>query len=343
MKAFKRVASVLVSGFALTFATASFAQFGFQSDITFRPDGMENVAFPSTNCTGFYKTPNFNCEKITVPAYLTRAKDGSQKALVILSGNAGGMDKRHADYAKFLSENNINAIIIDSFRGRGHSGGVMTNLSAYGAKGLNGFNMGIDALTASSHFGSLPEWSNAKIGYLGESMSGSAAINVTRPYITRIVKEQRGTVREYDAVAALYPACLERATFESFKPIPFLLVQPEKDEITLARHCKRQVEWMNGRGGKAQYVEIAGEHHDFDGPWRLTVFNTQNTSKCAFLNDGKTYKLDDTGEEFPSTYEGYNALNAKCISRGFTSGNRGTPRLGYEIWGDWFKRHLTTL
>jgi len=324
---------------AASFAVPAHAQFWRGSSTEFDPQGLERLSFPSHSCTGFWRTPTFRCATITVPAYLARAKDGSRRALVILSGNAGGMDRRHGDYARHLADNNINAIVIDSFKARGHQGGVGANLNKYRDQGLNGFNMGIDALTAVSHFGRMPDWQNAKIGYLGESMGGAASINVTRPYIAAIVTQNGLQVRDYDAVVALYPPCFERNVIERFKPIPFLLIQPEKDDVTLARQCKLQAEWMNGRGGSVTYVELAGEYHDYDAPWPLKRLESDNPSECSFLNNGSTYVLED-GREFPATEDGYRHLHQVCMKKGYMTGNRGNSRTGYEIWTGFFIERL---
>jgi dienelactone hydrolase len=337
MKSLTRLAAVFVLSSA---AFPCLAQFFSQPDISFKPTGLEQMSIPGSSCTGFWQTPSFECTQIKIPAYFARAKDGSHKALVIINGNAGGVDRRHGDYARYLADHNINALVLDSFMARGHKGGVMSNLNHFRSKGLDGFNITIDALTVVSELSSQPEWAEAKIGYLGESMSGSSAINVTRPYIGKIVEQQSGKLRDFDAVAALYPACFERNTAEGFKNIPLLLVQPEKDDITPARLCKQQVAWMNSRGGSVQYVELADEYHDFDGPWPLKRFTGNNTAGCANTRIGEKFVMDDSRKEFPGTPEGYSALREHCTTSGFTSGNRGKERVGYDIWLAFFQDKL---
>jgi len=319
---------------------AGHAQFFSSSDISFKPTGLEQISIAGSSCTGFWQTPSFQCTPVKIPGYMARAKDGSRKALVIINGNSGGVDRRHGDYARYLADNNINALVLDSFLARGHKGGVTTNLNQYRSKGLDGFNMSIDAMTVATDLSSRPEWADTKIGYLGESMSGASAINVTRPYIGTIVEQQSGKVRDFDAVAALYPPCFERNTVERFKNIPFLLVQPEKDDATPAASCKRQVDWMNARGGNAQYVELADEHHDFDGPWALKRFTSNNTAKCSHVRMGDKYVMDDSKKEFPGTPEGYSAMREFCTTSGFSSGHRGKERVGYDIWLAFFKSKL---
>ena len=327
---------------AVALAGLAHAQQPSELDHSFRPDGLDATTIPGTSCTGFWKTPSFQCRPIQIPAYFARAKDGSRSALVVISGNAGGLDSRHPDYARYLAEHNINAVILDSFVARGHQGGVGRDLNSGRNQGLDAVNMSIDAVTAAAVLTSQPEWSKAKLGYLGESLGGSTAINVVRPYIEGIVKEQNPTfrMRNFNAVAALYSACIDRNTIERFKPIPFLLVSAELDNVTLPDACARQADWMNARGGKVQFVVVPGEHHDYDAPWALKYLNSQNTSKCSNVRDGDKFTLESNGKEFPATPQGYNDMTSSCATRGFMTGNRGKPRVGYEIWLKHFQQYL---
>jgi dienelactone hydrolase len=334
-----KLASKLLAALLLAVSGASHAQ-ASQQDIAFKPIGLQQSYIPGYNCSGFWQTPSFKCAPIQIPAYMGGAQDGSHKALVILSGNAGGLDKRHGDYARFLMEHNINAVVLDSFTARGQSSGTPADLSTGRTKGLDGFNMSIDAMVAAATLSAMPEWANAKIGYMGESMSGVSAINVLRPYIGQIVKQQTGKLRDFDAVVSIYPACIEKNTIERFKKIPFLIIHGEKDDIALAKECEKQATWMNARGGSAEITIIPDEYHDFDGPWRLRRAGAENTSKCANTRDGDKFVLDATGQEFPGTPEGYTAMRDSCKFRGHMSGHRDKERVGYDLWLAHFQKYL---
>jgi dienelactone hydrolase len=325
---------------SVVWSTAANAQFA--PDVSFRPDGLEASAIAGTSCTGFWRTPSFQCKAIQIPAYFARAKDGTRAALVLISGNAGGLDRRHGDYARFLAEHGINAVVLDSFVARGRNGGTGSDLNAGRGQGLDAVNLAIDAITAASVLASQSEWANAKIGYFGESMGGAASINVGRPYIEAIVHEQNPNIRTrtFDAAAGLYAACLDRNTIERFKKIPLLLVMPEKDDVTPPANCQRQAEWMNGRGGDVSVVVLPGEYHDYDGPWPLKNLNGMNTSKCSALRDGDKFTLEASGKEFPGTPQGYNDMISSCATRGFMTGHRGKDRLGYDIWLGHFQKTL---
>ena len=126
--------------------------------------------------------------------------------------------------------------------------------------------------------------------------------------------------------------------------MPFLFVLAEKDDNTPVATCKQQSEWMNGRGGRTEWKQLVGEHHDFDAPYRLArSARTENPSKCGNLRDRGTFTLDATGKQYPGTPEGFSAMRKDCLSmsgRGVTGGNQGDPRTGFDVWTAFFAEHL---
>jgi dienelactone hydrolase len=331
--------------FSFSFAASAWAQF-WQPDYSFKPTGLEKIEVPGHACTGFFRTPTFNCRQINILTYLGRAKDGSRNSLVILSGNAGGMDSRHLDYAKFLNENNINAVVIDTFKSRGYAGGtagIGTDRNLVRSLGVDSSNMAYDALTVSSRMAETEEWKDTKIGFLGESLSGGAASHLVRQFSAQVVQDRNPgmQVRDFDAIVAIYPPCLDLSPGDKFKTIPFLFILAEKDDATPAENCVRQSAWMNGRGGDTSKVTIPGEYHDFDGPWPLKTFDrSQNTGNCSSTRIGGKFVLTSNGKEFPDTPQGYADMYTTCATVGFKSGHQGKPRLGYDIWLAFFKEKL---
>lgn len=120
------IAAVLTAALCASASAQLFGSFGFGANV-FETKGLDSDKIPSQSCTGFYKTPSFKCESIKVPVHFARAKGDDRKALVVVAPGAGGLDKRHSDYAKFLAENGINAVVMDPWRARGmtaNSGGL---------------------------------------------------------------------------------------------------------------------------------------------------------------------------------------------------------------------------
>src|SRR5205814_9472511 len=106
-----------------------------------------------------------------------------------------------------------------------------------------------------------PQWKDARLGYMGESMGGGAVIHTTRPFISRIIEEETGlSAPAWAGAVALYPGCFERSTVERFKPVPILIIACEKDTDVPPEICARQAEWMNARGGAVESQGLAGEY-----------------------------------------------------------------------------------
>lgn len=325
-----------------TLAQAQLLGFGFAANV-FDTKGLDSDKLPAQSCTGFYKAPGFKCEAIKVPVHFARVKGGDRKALVVVAPGAGGLDKRHSDYAKYLADNGINAVVMDPWRARGmtaSSGDVVAARS----RGVDGINYATDALAIVATLRQQPEWRDAKFGFLGESLGGNGALNVARPFVEAMTRETNGLPAvvnlSFDASVALYAACTDRAEVERFKPVPILLMSGSDDTHATVAQCERHTAWMNARGGNVTFKVLDGALHDWDAPYAERQENAENGSACEnILADGK-FKLLGTGQEFPGTADGFAALKHTCFTRGFKAGNRGDAKLGYGIWLAFFKDRL---
>ncbi|WP_354399821.1 alpha/beta hydrolase [Variovorax sp. OAS795] len=319
-----------------------FGSFGFGADV-FSTRGLDSEKIPSQKCTGFWKTPSFKCEGVKVPAYFARVKGDNRQALVVISPGAGGLDKRHSEYAKYLAENGINAVVLDNWRARGmdRSGG---DYEVARIKGGDAVNMAIDAIAAMAQLKNAEEWKDARFGFLGESMGGAAAINVTRPYIEAIVQDKMNlpafSAVNFDASVGLYASCVDRSDIERFKKIPVLLVSGDKDDVTPPETCERQTKWMNERGGNVTFKVLKDANHDWDAPTPLRQTNYQNTSKCGNVRVGNKFILESNGKEYPGTPEGLNTMKVDCRTFGTLYGHRGNPKVGFDVWLQFLTDHL---
>lgn len=319
--------------------SASAQMFGFGAN-AFETKKLERDKIPAQSCTGFFKTPSFKCEAIEVPVWVARAKDGDRKAVVVVAPGAGGLDKRHSDYADYLAANSINAVIMDPWRARGMTAN-QGDIVAARSKGVDGINYATDALAIIANLRSRPEWKDAKFGYLGESLGGAAAINVTRPFVGTMMAETNGvTLVNFDASVGLYPPCVDRVEVERFKKVPVLLVSGGDDTSSPAETCARQTEWMNARGGNVTFKVLEGALHDWDAPYAERQENAENGSACENLLANGKFKLLATGQEFPGTADGFAAMKRTCFTRGFKAGNRGDARMGYDVWLSFFMTQL---
>jgi dienelactone hydrolase len=317
------------------------AQFGRAERTEFDPTGLRPIALSSVTCAGVWKTPGFACKPVNLPVYLAEAPSGNNAALVVISHGSGGLDKRHSDYAHHLASAGIDAAVIDHWTSRGVNK-VHFDYNAAREKGAHTQSMAIDAMVVAARLKSMPQWHDAKLGYIGESMGGAAVIHTARPFISKIVEEETGlSAPAWAGAVALYPGCFERSTVERFKPVPMLIIAGEKDTDVPPEMCARQTEWMNARGGAVEFQVLAGEHHDFDAPSHLVYSpRAQNPAKCSSLRDGDRLILDSSGKSFPGTPQGLAAMQSECMTRGVTSGNLGNPKTGYDRWTAYLKRRL---
>ena len=302
-------------------------------DYPFDPKGMETLSVAGNKCTGGFDTPTWKCEPITIPFYLRRAADS--KALVMISHGSQGLDKRHSDYAKQLTDNGINAVVIGHWEARG-LGKIQFDYDKARRQGGDSPNQVLDVLAVGSQLQSMPEWAGTKFGQIGESMGGTTAMNLTRPYLRRAYINLYGRQPlRLSALVALYAGCTERNTIEAFLPFPILFLHGEDDDDTLATDCQKQVPWMNGRGGQAQITVLPNQLHDFDAPYRWARWRVENPAKCANLRDGDTFTLEINGAKYPGTADGYAQMRRDCIAMtrtGVMSGNKGDPTTGFDKW-----------
>ncbi len=312
-------------------------------DAAFNPANFQRMVIDSSACTGFYRTPDFKCWPVKVPVYLVRPKSGDTKALVFISPGSQGIDRRHGDYAQHLADNGINAMVVDHWAARGIKN-IQFDYEEGRDRGGDSVNQSVDVLTLTARLKATPEWRNTKFGQMGESIGGSTAVNITRPYIGSIVNEQtRLDAPLMDAAVGLYAGCMDQDPREFFKPVPLLLISAEKDEITPAKGCAQQVDWMKKHGGTPEPIVILpGEYHDFDATWMLwTNSRAKSMGNCrSYLTDNERV-LVSTGQKFPLTHDGYRAMRVACTTTGTTSGRlTADRRVGYPIWTAFFQRKL---
>ena len=330
-----------LSKFIISFALFLTTGLALSQQVPLDKQGAEKIAFNAHTCTGWFGSPNWKCVPLTVPGYLYRAKDN--KSLVLISHGSQGADGRHSNYAKQLVSNGINALVIGHWEARGLAL-VQKDYDAGRKQGGDGLNQTIDVLAVGSQLKAMPEWADTRFGHMGESMGGTTALNLTRPWMRRIHVSLYGSQPlQFTALAALYGGCAERNTEEGFLPYPLLFINGTDDNLTLAADCERQVPWMNGRGGRAEIVLLPGEFHGFDNNRPLASWPAENPAKCASMQSPTGFTLDATGKQYPPTTEGFAQMKKDCIRlspHSAIAGNKGDPRTGFKEWTEWFKKTL---
>ena len=282
---------------------------------------------------------NDKCDPVSISGTLL-VPEKSTDAIVIIVHGSQGVDERHFNYAKHLNSIGFAAVILDSWTARG-IGKAQFDFSSNEKKGARGYNLALDVLRT-AEFLQLQPYGFKRIGHLGESMGGTAAIWLTKPYLYFEYKKLfSNKPPNLQANVALYGGCFERASNDKFISIPTLFLGGELDNDTPAIYCEKFADWMNSRGGIANSIILQGQHHDFDAPYKLhTAPRAENPSDCASYMDGGYRTWEKTGEKFPMNADGYKSFQQKCVRSAtiapVKTGYIESQLTGFKEWGEFF-------
>lgn len=303
-----------------------------------RPEEAEKISFPSVVCKG---SPTV-CERLEGRGFLF-AKPGQTRAVLISHGSQG-IDARMYDYVDALQKEGIAALVLDHWGPRG-VGVTHEDYAAAALRGANEFNMSIDSLLAAEM---LRARGFAKVGSMGESQGGGAAIMLQQKWAHEVIERnvrrlyQRDfKVQPLDAVVGMYGYCgIRHKLRDGYVGTPFLFITGEKDDETPSRYCERYVPWMNERGGNAAIVVLEGEGHSFDAPYRRTRNNHgPHPAHCDLLVDERGVTNLITGETMPG--QNTQVMMAKCTTRGgYHSGWWKDRFIAVPHWTGFFRKHL---
>lgn len=297
----------------------------------------ERITWDSVACTG----QPVICNRMQATGYFF-AKPGATAAVLVTHGSQG-LDLRLFEYADAIREAGFAALVIDHWTPRG-IGTTHQDYVAAGLKGGNEFNMAFDSLTAAAM---LRSRGFSRIGSIGESQGGGAAIYLVQRWVHEMVVRnvtriygRPFTVQPLEAVVGLYGACnLRHAQRDAYVATPFLFVTGAEDDETPSRYCERYVPWMNARGAKAEITVLPGIGHSFDAPYRRRYGSGPQYANCDILveenrvielNSGRSMAGQDTRATF-----------AQCLGHGYHSGHLGDRFVAVAHWSGFFRRHLT--
>ncbi len=159
-----------------------------------------------------------------------------------------------ARHAASLKENGYVALIVDSFGARGIADGCRNPLR-YHAVQME------DAYAALGHLSALPFVDGARIGLVGFSLGGSAALVLAQH--RRSGGRADGT---FAALVAFYPWCEADWAYSLVRPVAILI--GERDDWTPAWRCTALAGLARSRAGgpPLELVLYPDAHHAFDMP-----------------------------------------------------------------------------
>ncbi|HET8995328.1 MAG TPA: dienelactone hydrolase family protein [Acetobacteraceae bacterium] len=177
---------------------------------------------------------------------------GRSPAVVLLHGCSGVQDY-HYDWARTLRGWGYVVLVDDSFTARG-----LTTVCGVGGARVTPTTMADDAFAALDHLRSLPFVDPARIGVIGFSFGGGAALEVaSRGFQDTHHPGKPG----FRASVAFYPLCEVRHDIA----IPLLILQGDADDLASpAANCTARVKDLAGQGKPVRITVFPGAGHAFD-------------------------------------------------------------------------------
>lgn len=199
-----------------------------------------------------------------------------------LYGKDGALSKRHAAWAKLLTEQGFIVLFPDSFGSRGLASQCrVKDRDARAWRERVG-----DVLAAKRYLQSRPDVKAAAVSLLGWSNGATTVLNA--------VKQGRGdnsTAPDFAKAVAFYPGCralLARGDWHA--RLPLLILIGEADDWTPAEPCKSLVSNAAAAGEAVSIVTYPGAYHDFDHP-----------GQEVRLHHGLAYTASGTGDAHSGT------------------------------------------
>lgn len=239
---------------------------------------VERLTFATLTPTAPLALP---AAEITARLYRPDAA-GPVPAMVILSSSAGVQRHRELHYAQRLAASGIAACVVDSFGPRGVRSTVADQSK------VSAFQMECDAVAALRFLRGDPAIDGDRIGVMGVSKGGVAAINSA----IAVRLKWRGVEDAFALHVGICPGCVaqHRDATTTDRPIFFMLAQ--HDDYTPARFAIDYAQRMRASGNGRIRVKVYTAHHGWEsiGPV-YAIANAQNYSRCANL-------IEDDGRHF---------------------------------------------
>ena len=171
--------------------------------------------------------------------------------MVVVHGSSGVFQNAW-QWAKRLNELGIATFVIDNFTGRGVTEAATDQSRLSPSADVAG------ALAALSLIATHPAIDPRRIGVIGFSRGGSAAINSALEPIRRAVIDDD---LRFVAHVALYPGCAVPFVSAHLDGSPMLMLLGGKDDYTPASFCLAYVDQLRARGGSISVVVYPDANH----------------------------------------------------------------------------------
>jgi len=194
-----------------------------------------------SGCASYARFPSAAPNSPTLTAAVYRPDATTPRPAVVLLHPCGGIDPFVNDWARWLTNEGYVALVLDSFTPRG-----VTSVCGTG-RGPTMLDADADAFGALRYLRSLPFVDGERVGVIGFSFGGGAALLASRAGYQWLRTPEKG----FRAAVAFYPPC-ELAGTDTTTPLLMLLAgaddwTPPSLCITIGKILERErtpVRWM---------------------------------------------------------------------------------------------------
>jgi len=191
---------------------------------------------------------------LTLPGSANTGDAPKGPAMVLVHGSSGVLENEW-EWAKRLNELGVATFVIDNFTGRGVAETATDQSRLSPSADVAG------ALAALSLLATHPAIDPKRIGVIGFSRGGSAAINSALEPIRRAVIDDD---LRFAVHVAVYPGCSVPFVSAHLDGSPMLMLLGGKDDYTPASFCLDYADRLRASGASIKAVVYPNANHGFD-------------------------------------------------------------------------------
>jgi dienelactone hydrolase len=306
-----RLWTIMTIGFALTAPDIAHAQ--------------QKISIPSVTPASLAALLHHETTPTTVTGelYLPPKASGPAPALVLLHGSGGLQGPTGTNIRKWADTFagwGVAALVVDSFGPRG----IKETGSDQGQ--LSGWADDADALSALKILAADPRIDKDRIGVVGWSRGGTAALNT-------VLEPVRKSIITDDLKFALHVVFYGSATLQyrgRTDKSPMLFLHGEADNYVIPGPTREFADWAKSQGNPVTFISYPKALHDFDvqGQFQGFLKTLESSAKCDLVTDlsnGRTQRMNHVDNP-TATADDVRAYLKSCIGRGATLGYNAAAR-----------------
>jgi dienelactone hydrolase len=260
---------------------------------------------------------------VTGQLYLPPKASGPILALVLLHGSGGLEGPTGTNIRKWAGTFagwGVAALVVDSFGPRG----IKETGSNQGQ--LSGWADDADALSALKVLAADPRIDKDRIGVVGWSRGGTAALNTA-------LEAVRKSVITGDLKFALHVVFYGSATFQyrsRTDQSPMIFLHGEADNYVIPGPTREFADWAQSQGNPVTFISYPKALHDFDVLGQVSGFvkGLEESAKCDLVTDlsnGHTLRMNHVDNPTVSA-DDVRAYTKSCVGHGASLGYNAAAR-----------------